>query len=231
MLDQLLETKRAAQRKSAGTVVSVLVHVLVIGAAVQVSHAGLVAMEAPHVVPVHFQPVAPAPPDRRVFTAPTGASTHRLPVAQVLTAPTTISVDIPPVDFGAPATDPSAFATDRPVGGGSGGSGLSSGAPSGGAMLPDQVDKPAAALPGAATPAYPEILKTSGVEGEALVRFVVDTLGRAEVGSFQVLEASHDAFGAAVRAALPRMRFLPAEAGGRKVRMLVQQRFAFALQR
>jgi periplasmic protein TonB len=46
-----------------------------------------------------------------------------------------------------------------------------------------------------------------------------------------VLRASHDAFGQAVRTALPRMRFLPAEIGGRKVRMLVQQPFAFALNR
>ena len=73
------------------------------------------------------------------------------------------------------------------------------------------------------------MLKSSGVEGEALVQFIVDTTGRAELGSFKVLRASHDAFGQAVRTALPRMRFLPAEIGGRKVRMLVQQPFAFAL--
>jgi protein TonB len=64
-----------------------------------------------------------------------------------------------------------------------------------------------------------------------MVQFTVDTLGRAELASFRVLRASHDGFGTAVRAALPRMRFLPAETGGRKVRMVVQQTFDFALQR
>ena len=94
-----------------------------------------------------------------------------------------------------------------------------------------EVEKAAAAIPGTPPPAYPEMLKASGIEGDAMVQFVVDTLGRAEPGSFKVLKSTHDAFGQSVRAALPRMRFLPAEAGGRKVRMLVQQSFAFALNR
>jgi protein TonB len=38
-------------------------------------------------------------------------------------------------------------------------------------------------------------------------------------------------FEQAVRSALPNMRFLPAEIGGRKVKQLVQQPFVFALQR
>ena len=231
MLNQLLETKRAAQRTTMGTVLSVALHVVVIGAAVQVSQHTAVALVAPEVVPVRFQTLEPQAPERRVYTARTSAGAPVGPVSQVLTAPVTVSLEIPPVDLGAAPIDGTTFDTSKPVGTVGGGGDPAATGTGGGPMTGLEVDKPAAALAGSAAPAYPEILKASGVEGEALVRFVVDTLGRAEVGTFAVLEASHEAFGAAVKAALPRMRFLPAEAGGKKVRMLVQQRFAFALER
>ena len=59
--------------------------------------------------------------------------------------------------------------------------------------------------------------------------FVVDTAGRVDVSSFKVVRTSHDLFAAAVKNALPRMRFFPAEIGDRKVRQLVQQPFSFAI--
>ena len=64
-----------------------------------------------------------------------------------------------------------------------------------------------------------------------LAQFEVDTTGRVNIASFKILRKSHDLFEAAVRSALPNMRFLPAEIGGRKVRQLVQQPFVFALQK
>ena len=83
--------------------------------------------------------------------------------------------------------------------------------------------------PGSSQPRYPDILRSAGVEGEVLAQFVVDTTGRAEAGSFKVLKSSHDLFVTAVKNALPGMRFIPAEVGGRKVRQLVQQPFTFAI--
>ena len=67
------------------------------------------------------------------------------------------------------------------------------------------------------------------IEGDVLATFVVDTTGRADPASFKVLRATHQLFERAVRDALPRMRFVPAEVGGRKVRQLVQQPFSFAI--
>jgi protein TonB len=75
------------------------------------------------------------------------------------------------------------------------------------------------------------VLKAAGVEGEAAVSFVVDTTGRAEPSSIQILNATNDLFGAAVRTALPNMRFLPAEIGGKKVRQKVLQPFVFTIVR
>jgi protein TonB len=91
------------------------------------------------------------------------------------------------------------------------------------------VEQPAAPAPGSATPAYPDILRQAGVEGEALVSFIVDTNGRVDLASFKVIRSTHDLFAAAVRNALPRMRFIPAMVGDRKVRQLVQQPFSFAI--
>jgi protein TonB len=56
---------------------------------------------------------------------------------------------------------------------------------------------------------------------------VVDTSGRADMNTFKVLKSTNDLFSAAVRSALPRMKFFPAEVGGHKVRQLVQQPFTF----
>ena len=53
--------------------------------------------------------------------------------------------------------------------------------------------------------------------------------GGAGAGPFRGLKSSHELFPAAVRNALPSMRFLPAEVGGRKVKQLVQQPFTFAI--
>lgn len=92
-----------------------------------------------------------------------------------------------------------------------------------------QVEKPVQPIPGSGVPRYPSILRSAGVEGEVLTQFVVDTLGRVEVASFKSIRTSHDLFEASVRAALPEMRFTPAEVGGKKVRQLVQQPFVFAL--
>jgi protein TonB len=62
-----------------------------------------------------------------------------------------------------------------------------------------------------------------------IVSFVVDTAGRADVRSLTILKSTHELFAAAVRAALPGMRFIPAEAGGKKVRQLVLLPFAFTI--
>lgn len=91
------------------------------------------------------------------------------------------------------------------------------------------VDTTAARDPESAAPAYPPVLKARGIEGSAVVRFVVDTTGRADLESFQLIETNHPLFGASVRAALPGMKFRPAAIGPRKVRQLVEQPFIFRI--
>jgi beta-lactamase regulating signal transducer with metallopeptidase domain len=105
-----------------------------------------------------------------------------------------------------------------------------------------QVEKPAAQIAGTGFPRYPDALRAAGVEGEVQTQFVVNEDGNIEVGTFKVLRSASfghqtrgpsvsadDLFASAVRAALPNMRYSPAEVGGKHVRQLVQQSFQFKL--
>jgi protein TonB len=61
------------------------------------------------------------------------------------------------------------------------------------------------------------------------MRFIVGTDGRVEPGSIQAVSSPHKLFSDAVRSALLNTRYRPAEAGGQKVRQLVEQVFTFKL--
>lgn len=94
----------------------------------------------------------------------------------------------------------------------------------------NEVDKPAVLLP-AIAPKYPDMLRQAGVEGRVVAEFVVDTLGRVEMGSVRITSATHPLFASAVTASLSRLRFLPAESAGHRVRQLVRLPFEFGLDR
>jgi len=233
MFDQLLETKAKTQRSTGGTIISIIVHTVLISVAVVLTKKTAEALEKPKEEKVVLTETKKEPEPEKPKEAPKPqeivAQVAPPKGFQVLTPPIDVPDVIPDVDLSRKATDEADFSGKGVQGG------IAKGVEGGtGPVISDQpyfdfqVEKAAASIPGTG-PSYPEMLKSSGIEGEALVQFVVDTTGRAELGSFKVLRATHDAFGQAVRAALPRMRFLPAEIGGRKVRMLVQQPFAFAL--
>ena len=90
-----------------------------------------------------------------------------------------------------------------------------------------QVDKRAMQAPGSVWPVYPDSLKKAKVDGEVVASFAVDTLGRVDVETIQILKWTQQLFVVAVLDALPRTKFLPAELKGVKVRQLVQQPFVF----
>jgi periplasmic protein TonB len=78
-------------------------------------------------------------------------------------------------------------------------------------------------------PRYPDMLRAAGVEGEVVVRFVVDTAGRAEPATVTILRSPHELFAASVESALPKYRFAPAMIGNTKVPQAVQMPFVFGL--
>lgn len=80
-------------------------------------------------------------------------------------------------------------------------------------------------------PVYPDSLLKAQVEGEARVRFVVDSTGHADLASFDVIMSNESAFSEAVRMALPRMKFRPASIGEKRVPQHVEQTFIFKITR
>jgi len=94
-----------------------------------------------------------------------------------------------------------------------------------------ELQHPAARDPSSDAPMYPDSLRLHGVEGLVVIRFIVDTGGRADSSTLRLVEATNTGFADAVRSALPRMRFIPAELDGRHVPQLVSQEFRFVITR
>lgn len=93
------------------------------------------------------------------------------------------------------------------------------------------VDSEVVRYPSSAAPVYPDGLMKEGLEGLVEVEFVVDTTGQVDMTTVRFLQSTHPAFQNSVEAALAGMQFRPAWRGWRRVRQLVQQRFAFRLVR
>ena len=236
MFKVLLESRGTRERRSSVGVVSACVHAaLIVGAAVATTGAEPAPVRPPteDTTLVYHAPRAPEPWQLRREPASGGAARRDEPgpVVPMPAVPSVNTDGIPPVDVALDAFTRAGAAADALAAGrvveGMGGSGMQRG----GVYGPGDryVEKPVVAAPGSAQPRYPEMLRQAGVEGAVEVEFVVDTLGRAEPGSLRILRSDHELFAAAVRSALPAMRFLPAEAGGRRVRQLVRQPFSFAV--
>jgi TonB family protein len=96
-------------------------------------------------------------------------------------------------------------------------------------MFEFEVAKPATPDSGNAPVKYPNQLRAAGIGGVVIAKFVVDTNGRADMKTVEIVKSDHDLFANSVRQSLVVMRFVPAEAGGRRVKQLMQMPFVFAL--
>ncbi len=94
-----------------------------------------------------------------------------------------------------------------------------------------EVEEMAARTAGSAAPVYPSELMKNGKEGSVSIRFVVDSTGRADSSSIEVLRSTDPAFSRSVRQAIPLMMFSPASVAGRHVRQVVEQNFEFRINR
>jgi TonB family protein len=94
-----------------------------------------------------------------------------------------------------------------------------------------ELEHPVARDPSSDGPRYPELLRKKGVEGLVVVRFIVDTSGHADSTTLHIVMATQPEFEEAVRTALPRMRFIPAQLGDKHVPELVMQEFRFIMER
>jgi protein TonB len=236
MFNNLLESKPKKEKRGGGTVTSIVLHSLIVGLAVYATANAAIKNEKPRQEKIDFvetpkdeppppkdEPPPPPPPD--VVAAPPPPKGF-----QVLTAPVEIPDVIPDIDLSKKVTDEADFSGKGVAGG------VAKGVEGGKAVVQSdqpyfefQVEKPVVPAPGSAQPRYPDMLRQAGVEGEVLAQFVVDTTGKAEPNSLKILKSSHDMFVQSVKNALPQMKFIPAEVGGRKVKQLVQQPFSFSI--
>jgi len=234
MFNNLLESKPKKEKRGGGTVTSVVLHSIIVGLAVYATANAAIKNEKPRQEKIDFvetpkdqpppkeEPPPPPPPD--VVVAPPPPKGF-----QVLTAPVEIPDVIPDIDLSKKVTDEADFSGKGVAGG------VAKGKEGGAVVQSDQpyfdfqVEKPVVPAPGSISPRYPDMLRQAGVEGEVLAQFVVDTTGKAEPGSLKILKSSHDMFVQSVKNALPNMKFIPAEVGGRKVKQLVQQPFTFSI--
>jgi protein TonB len=235
MFNQLLESKPKKQKMSGGTLFSIVFHsVVIVLAVIATANAGIKndknkAEKVQFVEMKKQEPPKPKeeppPPKDVVMKAPPPKG------FQVLRAPVDIPIKIPEIDLSKKVTNEEDF-SGRGVKGGIA-KGVEGGTPHNvnEPYYEFQVEKPVVQIPGSATPRYPEVLRSSGVEGEVQAQFVVNEEGRADVSTLKILKATNDLFSSAVRNALPQMRFYAAEVGGKKVKQLVQQTFQFRLDR
>lgn len=234
MFNQLIESKRAKKRSTGSTAFSVVFHSVLIGLAAWATANAAIQNEKVKAEKVHFVQVKkdeppppkkpPPPPPKNVTVAPPPPKGF-----QVLTAPPVVPVTIPKIDLSKQVTNAADFSGKGVAGGIA--KGVAGGTPinENQTYFSFQVEKQAQEVPGSPAPHYPETLRSSNITGKVDAQFVVDTTGRADMATFKALNSTNDLFTDAVRRALPRMRFLPAETGGHKVRQLVQQSFAFNL--
>lgn len=236
MFQQLLESNAVRRPRVGGSMVSAMAHAALVAAAVAIT----TQREAPAAVPeprVRLTVVVPTPVVRPdvVHTA-RGGGVASQPLqnspspAAVLPSILDITVGIATPDLMRAVVDANDFGRRRGASGpsndGLGGNGTT---PDGSAWAVDKVDKPVVMMNGVAMPTYPPLLRSAGVAGVVLAEFVVDTLGRVEPGSLRIVQADHELFASAVREVVPRLRFIPAEVLGRKVRQLVRLPFRFDL--
>lgn len=230
MLETLLESKPKGSRYTAGTIASVTTHSALIAAAVFATAQARVLprVSAETVRAVYFPPSVP-----QVHTPRSTPSAPERPVGghRMIFVGSHIDIAIPPIDV-------TTTVVSKPEDFGSASTGAlrpdgveARTVPYGSPFRADQVDRQVGLIPGVRPPAYPESLRSAGIEGRVLVEFVVDERGQPVQGSIRVVQSDNDLFADAVRVALGRLRFTPAEVGGKKVSQLVQMPFVFTLNR
>jgi protein TonB len=216
-----------------GTVFSIVLHTLLIAGAVYATARAGVKDEKSKAEKIQFVemkkeppkvPDKPPPPKEVVVKPPPPKG------FQVLRAPVKIDIKIPEIDLSKAITNESDF-SGKGVKGGTGSGVVGGIANTNQTYFEFQVEKPAEMLQDSPKPKYPSVLESSGIAGEVQAQFVVNSSGKADMDSFKVLKSTNELFTQAVKSVLPRMRFSPAQIGGKPVNQLVQQSFQFAVPR
>ena len=230
MLGVLLESRARRQRRAGGAALSVATHLAII-AFITMTTVRIAPARPNHERPtaVYFAPPKTVSPplarvvsDQRAF-----GPAIEVPTLPRIPVPQTMPSSLPPIEF----TNATA-STDVILGGGDS-------HPSAGPRGILEGEGPASTdwrgtellmrIVTTARPRYPERLRALAIEGTVVVRFTVDTTGRVETKSAQILSSTNPEFSRAVLDALEGFRFKPAEVSGRRVAALAEMPFEFRI--
>jgi periplasmic protein TonB len=237
MLGVLLESRARRPRRSGGMALSVATHLALIAGAIFVTAHPLTATKPLKPTIVVLTPPPPKPVEPR-HVGVTDPHTPTLPgsisniVIKRVDPPTTVPIDLPPIDMrGAVAADSIVIGSGPSRSGGSTCQLRCLDLADQGSSGEWHVNELLMHMITPAKPRYPELLRQAGIDGSVLVRFVVDTLGRIDPTSVQILSSTHDQFTRAVRDALSGFRFRPAESNGKRIPALAEMPFEFTVTR
>jgi TonB family protein len=217
------DRKPDARGFTRGGLISLLVHSAVIGGAIfatlsarQSTAAANIDTALVYLQPQEPQHETPPPPELQIpFKG-----------FQTVAVPATIPTAIPPVDL-QEHFDPKDFSGV----GVEGGTATGVAPPSGDQVYSTlQVDQPPALL--SAPPLdrdYPTLLRQAGIKGRVVIEAVIDTTGKAELTSIEVVQTPHRGFNEAAKRWMTRALFRPARKDGKPVRVLVRQAIDYSL--
>jgi TonB family protein len=134
---------------------------------------------------------------------------------QTVAVPAQIPTDIPPVDL-QQRFDPKDFSGSGVEGGRANGIVVS-----GNEVYAEALVEERPALLSAPPPVYPPLLKQAGIQGRVVLRAVIDTTGRVEPASIQIMKSPNPAFDQPTKDWVLKALFRPARLHGRGVRVFI----------
>lgn len=232
MFDNLLESKPKKKRTAGQTVMSVVVHGLLLFGAVKATQGVADVVNKPVVdsTMVFLKPPPPPPPPPKDQPPPDVVVSQNPPPKgfQTVVAPTDIPKEIPPVNLSEKPFNPKDF-TGKGVEGGVAAGVVGGTGPVDVSQVFEstQLEDPAEVL-SQSPPRYPPAMQAAGIAGRVVLQFIVGKDGKVEPGSIQVISTSHPAFVEPAKEAVMKTTFKPGKSHGEPVRQLVQQAINFA---
>lgn len=232
MFENLIESKKRGFGSTRQSVVSAILHGVLIFAAVKATSGAAETLKQilQDTTLMFLKPPEPPPPPENEPPPPDVIVTANPPPLgfQTVIPPTEIPKDIPPIDLNQKfnAADFSGRGMEGGISTGvMGGTGP---VDAGETYLKEEVDQPVDPIR-IPTPRYPPVMQQAGIEGKVEVQYVVDTTGHAEPRSWKVLRSANRQFEEPAREAIMKGVFRPARIRGRAVRQLVQQAISFTI--
>ncbi len=209
----LLETKKRTNQKArfGVGVTSLALHALLIVGAV---YATLAARPTDTSVKVDTTVVLLAQ-EQKAPEVPKVQLVEPLKGFQTVVVPTVIPSAVPPIDL-QPKFDPKDYTGIGVEGGRADGV-----PPTESAVCAEAMVEERPALLSAPPPPYPDILKLAGIQGRVLLSAIVDTSGRVEPNSIQIVKSPNPGFDVPARSWVLKALFRPARLHGQAVRVHV----------